>query len=151
LAYKHKLASMDACPLSGLLGSCTHITCVCKTHKNPFMRRHNITCQLAHATIRTAFKGGGTICSPRDLKLVSMDAKTKHQTTDEDIYDFNTLFPHAQYDNPSPLPPYAPKESPSRCVHRHKDSPHARRGSEVRRRRGGLPAHTGLGPPIRRS
>jgi hypothetical protein len=32
-----------------------------------------------------AFKGGGTLYSPHDLRLVTMDAGTKHQTTDEDI------------------------------------------------------------------
>jgi len=33
-----------------------------------------------------------------------MDAGTKHQTTDEDIDDRNTLFPDAQYDQPSQPP-----------------------------------------------
>jgi hypothetical protein len=36
------------------------------------------------------FKSGGPLYSPHDLRLVTMDAGTKHQTTDEDIADLTT-------------------------------------------------------------
>jgi hypothetical protein len=74
------------------------------THDNQFIKKHKAACQLTHATIRTAFKGGGTHHSPHDLRLIIMDAGTKHQTTDEDIHDLNTPTSHAQYEQPSPPP-----------------------------------------------
>jgi hypothetical protein len=46
----------------------------------------------------------GTIYSPHDLILISMDAGTTLQTTDEEIDDLNTPFPRAHYDQPSTLP-----------------------------------------------
>jgi hypothetical protein len=101
LAYRYKLAPTDACPLCELPDSCTHIAGEYKTHNNQLFRIHNATCKLTHAVIRTAFKGVGTIYSPHDLILVSMDAGTNLQTTDEDIDDLNTPFPHAQHDQPS--------------------------------------------------
>ena len=98
LAYRYKLAPTDACPLCGLPDSCTHIDGECKSHNNKFISIHNASCQLTHAAIRTAFDGGGTIYSPHDLRLITMDARTKHQTTDEDINDLNTPPPHTQDD-----------------------------------------------------
>jgi len=102
LAYRYKLAPTDACPICGLPDSCTQIAGECKTHNNQFIGKHNTTCQLAHASIRTAFKGGGTIYLPHNLKLISMDSEAKLQTTDANIDDLNIalLSPHAQYDQP---------------------------------------------------
>ena len=91
LALRYKHAPTDACPLCGLLDSCTHIAGQCRTHNDKFTSRHNAACQLTHATIRSAFKGGGTLYSPHDPRLVTIDAGTKHQTTDEDITDLTTL------------------------------------------------------------
>jgi hypothetical protein len=94
LAYRYGLAPTDACPLCGLPDSCTHIAGQCSHHNNHIISRHNAACQLTHAAIRTAFKGGGTIYSPHDLRLVSSDAGTKQQTKDEDLDVFT--FPPSQ-------------------------------------------------------
>ena len=82
LAYKYKLAPIDVCPLCGLPDSCTHIAGECKSHNNPSISRHNASCQLTHAIIRTAFGGGGAIYSPHYLRLITMAAGTKNQTTE---------------------------------------------------------------------
>ena len=87
LAFRCKHAPTDACRLCELPNSCTHIAGQCKTHNDQFISRHNAACQLTHAAIRSAFKGGGTLYLPHDLRLVTMDACTKHQTPDEDITD----------------------------------------------------------------
>ena len=105
LAYTYKLARSDVFPLCGLPDSCSQIASECKTHTNQFINIHNAACQLTHAFIRSAFKGGGTIYSPHDLGLISKDADTKIQATDEGIFDLNTPSPYAQYDQPS-LPPH---------------------------------------------
>ncbi len=90
LAFRNKHAPTDACPLCGLPYSCTHIAGQCKTHNDQLISRHNAACQLTHAAIRSAFKGGGTLYSPHELRLVTIDAGTKHQTTDENIADLTT-------------------------------------------------------------
>jgi hypothetical protein len=87
LAFRYKHAPTDACPLCGLPDSCTHIAGQCNTHNDQLISRHNAACQLTHAAIRSAFNSGGTLYSPHDLRVVTMDAGTKHQTTDEDIAD----------------------------------------------------------------
>jgi hypothetical protein len=74
--------------------SCTHIAGQCSHHNNHIISRHNAACQLTHASIRTAFKGRGTIYSPHDLRLVSSDAGIKQQTKEEDIDAFT--FPPSQ-------------------------------------------------------
>ena len=94
-----------------------------KTYNNQFISIHNATCQLEHATFRTAFKGGGTIYSPPDLILITMHTGTRHHTADEDIDAFNIPFPHAQYDQPSPPPHNAewlapPAPPPTLCKNR---------------------------------
>ena len=71
--------------ICGLSVSYTQIAGQYKTRNGQFISRHNPACQLTHAAIRSAFKGGGTIYSPHDLRLVTVDAGTKHQTTDEDM------------------------------------------------------------------
>ena len=105
LAYRYKLAPIDACPLCGLPDSCTHIAGECKSHNNQFINRHNAACQLTHASIITAFNRGDTIYSPHDLRLITMDAGTKHHTTDDDISDLNTPFPLTQ-NGLTPSPSY---------------------------------------------
>ncbi len=67
--------------------SCTHIAGDCDKHNDQFINRHNATCQLTHAAIRSTFKGGGTLYSPHDFRLITVDAGTKQQTTNEDITD----------------------------------------------------------------
>ena len=94
LAHRYGLAPTDACPLCGLPDSCTHIAGQCSHHTNHIISRHNAACQLTHAAIRTAFKGGGTIYSPHDLRLVSTDAGSKHQTIEDDLEAFT--FPPSQ-------------------------------------------------------
>jgi hypothetical protein len=96
LAYRYGLAPTDACPLCGLPDSCTHIAGECSQQTNNIISRHNAACQLTHAAIRTAFKGGGTIYSPHDLQLVSTDAGSKHQTQEEDLeaFTFSTSQDH---------------------------------------------------------
>jgi hypothetical protein len=74
--------------------SCTHIAGQCSHHTNHIISRHNAACQLTHAAIRTAFKGGGTIYSPHDLRLVSTDAGSKHQAIEDDLEAFT--FPPSQ-------------------------------------------------------
>jgi ribonuclease HI len=122
LAYRYKHAPTDACPLCGLPDSCTHIAGQCNTHNDQFISRHNAACQLTHAAIRAAFKGGGTIYSPHDLRLVSMDAGTKHQTTDEDIADLTltsdeqdlttqTPPPNTDWLSNPPLTPFTPQRN----------------------------------------
>ena len=64
IAYRYGLATTDACPLCGLPDSCTHIAGECSHQTNNIISRHNAACQLTHAAIRTAFKGGGTIYPP---------------------------------------------------------------------------------------
>ena len=105
LSYIYKLAPTDACPMCGLPDSCTHIAGECKSHNNKFISRHNAACQLTHEAIGTAFNGGDTIYSPHDLGLITMDARTKHQTTDEDISDLNTQSPHSKDYKLSTTPP----------------------------------------------
>jgi len=79
--------------------SCTHIAIECKSHNyNQFINIHNAACKFTHATIKTAFNGGGAIYSPNDLRLISMDARTKHQTTNENLSDLNTPSPRTQCD-----------------------------------------------------
>jgi hypothetical protein len=46
--------------------------------------------------MRSAFKGDGTLYSPHDLRLVIMDAGTKHQTTDENITELIAFTPDEQ-------------------------------------------------------
>jgi hypothetical protein len=122
LAYRYKHAPTDACPLCGLPDSCTHIAGQCNTHNDQFISRHNAACQLTHAAIRAAFKGGGTLYSPHDLRLVSMDAGTKHQTTDEDIADLTltsdeqdlttqTPPPNTDWLSNPPLTPFTPQRN----------------------------------------
>jgi hypothetical protein len=102
------LAPTDACPLCGLPDSCTHIAGQGSSHTSHIISKHIVACQLTHAAIRTAFKGGGAIYSPQDLLLVSSDAGTKHQTLEEDLEDF-TLPPsqdhkyHLQQPQQTPL------------------------------------------------
>ena len=96
IAYSYKLAPTYACPLCGLPDSYTHIAGKCKSHNNKFFSRHTATYQHTHTTIRTAFNGGGTIYSPHDLKLTTMDAGIKHQTTNELLSDLNTQSPHTK-------------------------------------------------------
>ena len=98
LAYIYKLAPTDACPLCGLPVSCTHIAGECKSYNNQSISRHNVACQLTNAALKTAFNEDDTIYSPHDLKLITMDAGTKHQTTDEDLSELNTSSPHTQND-----------------------------------------------------
>ena len=57
----------------------------CKTRNDQFINMHNAAWQLTHATNRSAFKGSGTLYSPHDFRLVTMDESVKHQTTDEGI------------------------------------------------------------------
>ena len=102
LAYRYKLAPTDTCPLCGMPDSCTNLAGECNIYNNQFISRHNAACQLTHAAIRTASKGGGTIYSPHDLTLISMDSGTKLQTTDEDIDDLNISSSHTQLEQPSP-------------------------------------------------
>ncbi len=90
LAFKYSYALTDACSLCGLPDSYTHIVGECNTHNDKFIGRHNAACQLTHAAIRITFKGGGTLYSPHDLCLITMNAGTKHQTTDEDITELTT-------------------------------------------------------------
>jgi hypothetical protein len=85
LAFRYKHAPTNACPLCGLPDSSTHILWQCKIHDVQCINRHNAACQLTHAAIRTAFKCGGTLYSPHDLRQVTMDAGTKHQTTNKGI------------------------------------------------------------------
>jgi hypothetical protein len=89
LAYIYGLAPTDACPQCGLPESCTHIAGQCSSHTNHIIGIHNVACQLTHAAIRTAFKGGGTIYSLHDLLLVSSDAETKQQTLEEDLEEYH--------------------------------------------------------------
>jgi hypothetical protein len=94
LAYKYGLAPTYACPLCGLPDSCTHIAGQFSHHTNHIISKHNAACQLTHAAIKTAFKGGGTIYSSHDLRLVSSDAGNEHQTLDEHLKAFT--FPPSQ-------------------------------------------------------
>jgi hypothetical protein len=73
LACRYKPAPTDAYPLCGLPDSCTHVSGECKTHNEQFINRRNASCQLTHAAIRTASKGGGIVYSPHDLKLISIN------------------------------------------------------------------------------
>ncbi len=82
------LAPADACALCAMPDSCTHIAGQCSHHNNYIISRQNASCQLTHATTRTAFKGGGTIYPPQDLRLVSSDAGIKNQTIEEDLDAF---------------------------------------------------------------
>ena len=149
--------------------SCTHIAGQCAHHNNHIINIHNTACQLTHAAIRTSFKGGGTIYPPHDLRLVSSNAGIKQQTQEEDIDAF-TVPPsqdheyHSQQQQHQPLfttdwlnhsPPTTP---PPRQNHRvdvsiyTKFLPPPTRGSGDlrRRRRGGPPVHSGMGPLARR-
>jgi hypothetical protein len=84
--YNGKLAKIyghaptDACPLCHLPDSCTHIAGECRFHKNLTISRHNAACQLVHAAIRNAAKGGGALYGADDLRLVMADAGTRTQT-----------------------------------------------------------------------
>ncbi len=72
----------------------THIAGQCPHHNNHTINRYNAACQLTHAAIRTTFKDESTTYAPHDLRLVSSDAGTKHQTIEEDIDTFT--FPPSQ-------------------------------------------------------
>ena len=84
--YNGKLAKIyghaptDACPLCHLPDSCTHIAGECRFHKNLTISRHNAACQLVHAAIRNAAKGGGALYGADDLRLVMADAGTRTHT-----------------------------------------------------------------------
>ena len=63
LAYRYGHQPTDACPLCNLRDSCTHIGGECKAPVNINIKRHNAACQLVHAMIRKASKGGGAMVS----------------------------------------------------------------------------------------
>jgi hypothetical protein len=97
LAYRYGLAPTDACPLCDMSDSCTHIAAQCSQHNNHIISKHNAACQLTHAAIRTAFKGGDAIYYPHDLRLVSSEAGIKQRTREEDLEAF-TLPPSQDYE-----------------------------------------------------
>ena len=84
IAKRHGHAPTDECPLCRRPDSCTHSAGECKYHKHLAISRHNAACQLVHAAIRNSAKGGGTLYSAKDLRLVAADAWTRCQTTTDD-------------------------------------------------------------------
>ena len=101
LAHRYKQAPTDACPLCGMPDSCTHTAGQGKVHVDHIISKHNAACQLAHAAIRTALKGGGNLHSPHDLTLVSMDAGSKPQTP-ESTYTTSPQHSLSTATNPTP-------------------------------------------------
>jgi len=81
--YGHTLT--DECPLCHRPDSCTYIAGECKAHKNLSISRHNAACQLIHVALRNSAKGGGTLYSVDDLRLVAADAGNQNQTTEEKL------------------------------------------------------------------
>jgi hypothetical protein len=65
--------------------SCTHIAGECPHHEALRISRHNAACQLVHAAIRKAAKGGGALHSAPDLVLVMADTGMQPKTTGDSI------------------------------------------------------------------
>lgn len=80
LAKRFGHSPSDACVLCGLPDSCTHVAGECMAHHSQIISKHNAACQLTHAAIRKAFKGGAALHSPYMLNLVSADTGSKSQT-----------------------------------------------------------------------
>jgi ribonuclease HI len=85
LAKRYGHAPTDECPLCHKPDSCTHIAGECQAHDALRISRHNAACQLIHAAIRKAAKGGGALHSAPDLTLVMADTGTQPTTTEADI------------------------------------------------------------------
>jgi len=156
----YKLAPTDSCPLCGLPDSCTQIAGECKSHINQIINRHNISCQLTYSAIRIAFKGGSTIYSPHDLRPITMDTRTIHQTTDEDQSDLNIPSPRDQNDQPPPTlqdaewlaplgPPSTLRKNRRVDVSIETKIPSLQGEAETRDNKGAA-VHTRLSPPKRR-
>jgi hypothetical protein len=83
LGQRNGHAPTDDCPLCGLPDSCTHIDREFKENKANFTSQHNAACQFIHATIRKATKVSGALHIAPDLALVTADAGTQPQLTEE--------------------------------------------------------------------
>ena len=87
LALRYGHAPTDACPVCGLPDSCIHIAGECDRHHPHRISRHNAACQLIHATMRKAAKGGEALYNAPDLVLVAADAGIEPLLT-EDMTEF---------------------------------------------------------------
>ena len=81
IAVRYGHALTNECPLCHMPNSCTHIVGECPDHEAMRINRHNAACQLIHAAIRKAAKGGGALHSAPDLVLVMTDTGTQRMTT----------------------------------------------------------------------
>jgi hypothetical protein len=98
LAQRHGHATTDECSLCHKPDSCTHIEGECPDHEALRIGRHNVACQLIHAAIHKAAKGGGALhCAP-DLVLVATDTCTLPQTTANSLETFSSF--HGQHVSP---------------------------------------------------
>ena len=89
-AMRYGHAPTDACPLCGLPDSCTHIAGECPAHTIQIISKHNAACQLTHAAIRKAFKGGGALHPCHSIRLASADAGSKPQTNGTQLAGLTT-------------------------------------------------------------
>ncbi len=108
LAHRYGHAPTDACPLCGLPDSCTHIAGECDRHHPHRISRHNAACQLIHATLRKAAKGGGALHSAPDLVLVAADAGIEPQLTEELTEFLHST--HRSEDEPASRDTFDPEE-----------------------------------------
>ncbi len=129
LALRYGHAPTDACPLPGcgLPDSCTHIAGECKAQKANIISRHNAACQIVHAAVRNAAKGGGALHSALDLVLVMADMGTQPQLTPDIIASITStqeeLGAHPNRTTHSPeawMPPPTPSAEQTRR-RRHTD------------------------------
>ena len=112
LAYRYGHAPTDACPLCGLPDSCTHIAGECRFQKDHIISKHNAACQLVHAAIRKAFKGGGTLHSHQALHLISADAGNVPQTSPPYLSDLDSPQGEVEEANTHYMDPSSPGETP---------------------------------------
>jgi hypothetical protein len=81
LAERYGHAPTYECPLCYKPDSCAHIAEERPFHKALTISRHNTACQLIHAAIRKAAKGGSALYCASDIVLLNADTGSQPQIT----------------------------------------------------------------------
>ncbi len=107
LALRYRHAPTDECPLCHMPDSCTYLAGECPDPEALRISRHIAACQLVHAVIRKAVKGGGALHSAPNLKLVIADTCVQPMTTGNSIEYLSTT---SEYTDPSPTKETIPQD-----------------------------------------
>jgi hypothetical protein len=118
------------CPLCHQPDSCTHIASECPNHNNHIISRYNAACELVHAAIRKAAKGGGSMHNAPDIfSLRQTNTATQSQTTAEMYLSLQITPEETRNENPRKLYPLEDwlEEHPSSTTTQFRRHTHASR------------------------